>query len=57
MKQKKVLGIFFYSIIMAKIENLDFLEEILKNQIKVRKHTPQKLAILLNFSIIEAPLD
>ena len=35
----------------AKIENLDFLEEILKNQLKVRKHAPQKFAILSNFSI------
>ena len=31
------------SIIMAKIENLDFIKEILKNQLKVGKHTPQML--------------
>ena len=40
------------SIIMAKIKNLDFIEEILKNQLKVRKHTPQNVAILFNLSII-----
>ena len=39
---------------MATIENLDFLEEILKNQIKVRKHTTQNVSILSNLSIIEA---
>ena len=37
---------------MAKIDNLDFLEEILKNQLKVSKPTPQNVAILFNFSII-----
>ena len=36
---------------MAKIENLDFLEEIIINQLKVRKHTPQNVAILFNLSI------
>ena len=30
--------------IMAKIENLDFLKEILKSQPKVRKHTPNNVA-------------
>ena len=40
------------SIIMAKTESLDFLEEILKNQLKFRKHTPQNVAILFNLSIM-----
>ena len=37
---------------MAKKEHIDFLEEILKNQLKVRKHTSQNVAILFNLSII-----
>ena len=37
---------------MAKIENLEVVEEILNNQLKVRKHTPQNVAILLNWSVI-----
>ena len=37
---------------MAKIKNLDFIKEILKNQLKVRKHTPQSVAIIFNVSII-----
>jgi hypothetical protein len=32
----------------AKIENLDFLEEILKNPLKVRKYAPKNVAILFN---------
>ena len=30
---------------MAKILNLVFIKEILKNQLKVRKHTPQNVDI------------
>ena len=41
---------------MAKIENLDFLEEILKNQPKVRKQMPHNLAILFNLSTMCAHL-
>ena len=37
---------------MAMIENLDLHEGILKNQLKVRKHTLQNVAILFNLSII-----
>ena len=37
---------------MAKIDSLDFIKEVLKNQLKVRKHIPQNVAILLNLSII-----
>ena len=36
---------------MAKPENRDFYEEILKNQLKVRKHTPQNGTILFNLSV------
>ena len=36
---------------MAKIENLEFLEEIPKNQLKDRKHTHQHVAIIFNLSI------
>ena len=42
---------------MAKIWNLDFFKEILKNQLKVRKHTPQNVAILFNLSVVWANLD
>ena len=34
---------------MAKKENFDFLEEILKNQLKVKKNTPLKMLL---FSLI-----
>ena len=34
---------------MAKIESLDFLEELLKNQLKVRKHTPPKCGYYLQY--------
>ena len=42
---------------MANILNLDFLKEILKNQLKVRKPTPQNVAILFNLNVIWAHLD
>ena len=37
---------------MAELFNLDFLKEVLKNQLIVLKHTPQIVAILFNLSII-----
>ena len=37
---------------MAKIENLDFIEEKLKKHLKVRRHNPQNVAIFFNLSVI-----
>ena len=37
---------------MANIENLDFPDEILKNQLKVRKHPPQNFVITFNLSLL-----
>ena len=37
---------------MAKMENLDFIEETLKDQLKFRKRTPQNVDILFNLSVI-----
>ena len=37
---------------MAELLNLDFLKEVLKIQLKVKKHTPQIVAILFNLSIV-----
>ena len=31
---------------MAKLQNVDILKEILQNQLKVRKHAPQNVAVL-----------
>ena len=38
---------------MAKIENLDFIKEIRKNQLKVRKHTPQFEYNISSFGLIK----
>ena len=41
---------------MAKLDNLDFLDEILKNQLKIRKCTPQNVAIIFNLSVLAVHL-
>ena len=48
--------LYWSSNIMAKIDNFDFLEEILKNQLKLRLHTHHNVAILFNLSIIKSHL-
>ena len=40
------------AIIMAKIEDFDFIKEILKNQLKVRKNISQNVANIFKLSII-----
>ena len=39
---------------MAELFNVDFLKEVLKNQLKVRKYTPQIVALLFNLSIVKS---
>ena len=50
-------GFSIRAIIMAKIENLDFLDEILKSQQKLRKHTPQNNVIFFNLCVMYLYLD
>ena len=42
---------------MAKIENLEFRNEILKSQQKLWKHTPQNVAIIFNLHLLYIHLD
>ena len=42
---------------MAKIENQDFLDEILNSQQKLKKHTPQSNAIIFNLCVMYLHLD